>query len=362
MKKIKKIFVIGMFFALLTGCYSPVNLQDRAIITAAGIDYKNNRFIITLCEFSASTDSKNEKSSEKNGVTEAEGKTLFDALKNSEEKIGKKIFFGHTNFFIIGYNAAQKGIQEIFEFMNSNYQLSLNSSVLVTKQTAKEILNQDIFSKSTQDLSLSTIEKGGKIVETSILDALKDSYNLNGTFVLPLISLDGNGGVDIKNCVIFKGAKPQIALNSDETMGLCWIEKKIQDASLSFNFNDENVSVNVVSDSSKIDLIRDKDGFIVKIDITAHGSAPKTETLKMEKSDKKYIENLENEVEKKIKQQIDSFLYTTIKKNNCDVLNVSKRIENIKIKKGQPTKSWLPETKFNVNVAFTINRLGVWIK
>lgn len=362
MKKIKMFFVIGLFFALLTGCYSPVNLQDRAIITAAGIDYKNNEFTITLSEFSASTDSQNEKSSEKNGVTEAEGKTLFEALKKAEEKKGKKIFFGHTNFFIIGYNAAQKGIQEIFEFMNSNYQLSLNSSVLVTKQTAKEILNQEFFSNSTQDISLSTIEEGGKIVEISILDALKDSYNLNGTFILPLISLDGNDGVDIKNCVVFKDAKPQIVLNSDETMGLCWIKKKIEDASLSFDINNENVSVNVVSDSSKIDLFRDKDSIIVNIDITAHGSAPKTETLKMEKSDKKYIENLEEKVEKKIKEQIDMFLYTTIKENNCDVLNFKKRLENIKIKKEQPTKSWLPEIKYNVNVDFTINRLGVWIK
>ena len=64
MKKI--ILIITLFF--LTGCYDYKEINDLAIISAIGVDYQNDEYIITLEVLNDQTDKDNAKIKEREGL------------------------------------------------------------------------------------------------------------------------------------------------------------------------------------------------------------------------------------------------------------------------------------------------------
>lgn len=361
---IKDCLILMPIILCLCGCSSSVDLRDRAIIQAMGIDYKDGEFIVSLQEFIPNDFGQGEQGGKSETVT-VKGKTVFDALKNAESLDGKQVFYGHCRLFIIGKSTAKNGIYPIIEFLSSNYRLSLNASVLTSDFDAIEILSTDIFSKTVPDLVIEQIQKGGKAPDVTVIDLLKNNYNLDGSCFMPIISQNENG-VKIEKCVIFSEGKTKIILDEQETMGLNFIKENVSDAVLTAKCKERDVSVNIISNNSDISLKAIGDKIKLKVNILAKGNISELGVVKNEKISEEHIIEVEKDIKKQINGLVERTLNTVVKENSCDIFYLKQRVKKDnsefyqKINE-QPISVWLPQIEFDVNVDFNIRHAGVQI-
>jgi len=368
--KSKKIVAVMLAFAVLflfSGCAVPINLRDRAIVQIMGIDYENDKYKVILQEYlPVNTDKSSGGEETSSEYVVSEGETLFDAIKNAEIKDGNQVFYGQCRLYIIGEDALKKGIGQVTEFMNSNYQLSLNSSVLAANGKAEEILKAKLFSGTAPDISVSRIEGCGKAPDTTVIDILKMMYNLNGTGCLPLISLKGKDEAVIERCIVLKDYKSHIRLNDEETMGLTWINEGISDAVMTAEHNGHKVSVGVVSENTKISMETQKDGgIIVKISVSAKGNVSENGIISSKHVNIGQVEAVEKDIKQTIEKQIDAALKKVVTQGECDLFYLLQRLkktDNELYLKVKGDNNWLSEIEFQVSADFSVRHSGIQVR
>ncbi len=372
MKKIKTIclliiITVSLFFS---SCSMPVDLRDRAIVQAMGIDYEDGEYKITLQEYlpenSGTSDAAGGEGSQSLYVT-SYGKTLFDAIKNAEAKDGNQIFYGHSRLYLIGEEAAKKGLFQIVEFMNSNYQLSLNSSVMLAEGTAEKILHTRLFSGVVPDISIERIEGCGKAPDVTVIDVLRTMYNSEGSCCLPLISPDGEEEIKIERGVVFRDQKPHIWLNSEETMGLTWLEGNISDAVMITHEQHQTVSVNIVSEDTNLNMETKNGEVYLNVAVSAKGNISEIGVIHDEEIKEEHVKRVEKEIEEQIKAQIKKSFKTIVTEGACDLFYLKQRLKNTdknlyQKQKEQPLSSWLPQIKLNVSADFSIRHSGIQVR
>lgn len=369
MKIYKLTSILILIMCLSCGCMAKTPLQERAIVMAMGIDYEEEEYKLTIQKFASSQKDGAGESDNESEISISTGKTLFEALKNAQSDDGKEIFYGHSRVYIIGRNAAKLGLKPILEFMNSNYQLSLNSSVLTSPQTAESILKNDVFIKNSPNISMKIIENSGKTVDSSIIDTLIDANNLNGTFVLPTIRVNNDKEMLIENGVVFKGAKVLLGLDSEQTMGYNLIKGKVKDGIfvVKKGNGEETISVNVSIKNTKNKVKVNNGEIVFCVYIDSRGNISETGISQEKEMNSEYINLIEKRVKEKIYNQVKTALDDIVLERKCDAFYIKNMIKNADYKlykkiSEQPLENWLPTIKFDIKVSFNITHLGVQIK
>lgn len=363
-RKVLAAFLLSIV-VLFSGCAVPIDLRDRSIVQIMGIDYENGKYKVILQEFIPVKQDEGSGSSKSEGeYASAEGETLFDALKNAESKDGNQVFYGQCRLYIVGQEALKKGIGQITEFMNSNYQLSLASSVLAADTKAEEILKAKLFSGTAPNISVSRIEGCGKAPDTTVIDLLKNMYNLNGTGCLPLISLKDKDEAVIENCVVLKDYKKKFNLNDEQTMGLCFINNKISDAVMTADHNGHKISVGVVSENTKIQMDTQGEKIILKVSVSAKGNMSENGIISSKSVNLAQVDEIEKDIAEKIENNIKSALDKIVTKEKCDLFYLFQRLKKADrnlYKKLKDSDDWLSKIKFEVSADFSVRHSGIQV-
>lgn len=370
MKKVKLLFIIFILSLSFTfsGCSNKTELRDRAIIEAMAIDFENGEYKITLQEYTPSDSNAGEGSGESQNIyVTTSGKTLFEALKNAESKDGNQIFYGHSRAYLIGKDAADKGLVQIIEFMNSNYQLSLNSAVILTETSAEDVLKKKVFAEVVPNITIDRIESCGKAPDVAVIDVLRDVYNLEGCCVLPIISPDGKEEVKIEKCAVFKDKKPEIFLNNDQTMGYIWMLGKILDAVMIAEKDNQRISVNVISDKTQIKMRTENDEIALDVFVTAKGNISEIGVFSNQRIQKEHIDKIQEQIENKIENQVKDAFKTIVTDGGCDTFYLKQRLkkENKKMYdniKDKPLSEWLSKIKLNISADLSIRHSGIQVR
>lgn len=242
----------------LCGCLKSVELNERAIVQAIGIDYdeKEDSFQVSLQIYSpdgSGGQSLVEGSLQNAKIIESQGKTMTEAVQNATLKQGKTIFYGHNRVVIVGESAARSGLKRIVSFFNSNNQARLTTGMLVAKGSASEILktriNQGILPAEALEKMLDNSRENGKISEVSYLDIVKALENQTDDVVIPAIAINpekeqsGSGeeqqggpagggeqgeteqvqSIEMSGTAVFRDGKLAGYLDEEETRGLMWL-------------------------------------------------------------------------------------------------------------------------------------------
>ena len=351
---------------LFSSCAVPINLRDRAIVQVMGIDYVDNKYKVILQEYLPISSGKNSNQEENSSeYVSSEGETLFDAIKNAEAKDGNQAFYGQCRLYVIGKTVLKKGIGQITEFMNSNYQLSLSSSVVATEENADEILKAKLFSSVAPNISVSRIEGCGKAIDTTVIDILKMMYNFNGAGVLPLISLTDKDNAVIEKCVVLKNYKGYINLNNEQTMGLVWLENAISDAVMTTNQNGYKLSVGVVSQKTDIKLLEENDKLTLRVYVSAKGNVSESGVVSSKKINLTKIKKVETDIEQKIESQILAALKKIVTEGKTDILYLKQRLKKTDTElynKLKDDDEWLEDINFDVSAKFSVRHSGIGVK
>ncbi len=115
----KKIFLI-LFLFLLTGCYDYKEINDLGIISAIGIDFKDDEYIITLEVLNDQINKQSEKV--KSYTKTARDKSLAKALENTADLLSNQANYTHVKLMILGENIVDGKFDTIIDFfMRSTY-------------------------------------------------------------------------------------------------------------------------------------------------------------------------------------------------------------------------------------------------
>ena len=190
--KIKILFLICLLF---TGCYNYSELSDFAIITGAGIDYKDKKYELSLMV----ANTKNSSSSEKEGnsktsIISGKGKTITEALLDIESKSSKEIYLGHIGVLIINENVPIYNVMDTFfrnpESLKKYYIIlskdATSKDVLKTLSPLDNIPSQNIITNIKN--SNKTI---GYVPEVIASEFLYNVINNDVDAILPSITIEG---------------------------------------------------------------------------------------------------------------------------------------------------------------------------
>lgn len=104
--------VVLLFAVLLCGCMQSVELKERGIVQAIGVDYDDGFYTVTLQIFNPQSTGQTSFDASKlnNKVIQVQGSSISDALRRATLQNGRKMFLGNNKIIVIGRETAEGGI------------------------------------------------------------------------------------------------------------------------------------------------------------------------------------------------------------------------------------------------------------
>jgi spore germination protein KC len=249
-RKITRVFAVFSLFPsllLLSGCWDRAEVNDLALITAAGIDKKSDNTIeLSVQVFVPKSTSTQGMTSggtgggamEQTMVRSADGITFADAMMKLQEKLPRTIFWGHDEIFVIGSELAREGIRPFLDFMIRHPQIRQSAYIFISKKKAKRQLElMPTLERSSSEV-LREMARSGIGMEVSLKDVIQRLSGDAGAVGLPWIeelpAEPGQSGLKtspyISGTAVFKKDKMVGHINDELTRGVLWLRDEIKQA------------------------------------------------------------------------------------------------------------------------------------
>jgi hypothetical protein len=133
-------FITLLNIIINTGCWNYRELNDIAIVSGTAIDKneKNNKYIVTfeIINTKGAKESKNIPD-----LVTMEGNSIFDAVRNTIEKLARRIYWSHAKVVVINKSIAKEGITPVIDFMYRDAEVRTDIWMLISDDdTAADIL------------------------------------------------------------------------------------------------------------------------------------------------------------------------------------------------------------------------------
>ncbi|MFJ7726051.1 Ger(x)C family spore germination protein [Neobacillus sp. NPDC097160] len=263
------IFLLCLTSFFLTGCWDRAEVNDLALILAAGIDKgkKNNIelsaqiYIPGASQGGQQSGMSSGSSSGQSFVRSAEGETIADAMARLQEELTREIFWGQNEVLIIGEKLAEEGISDQIDFWMRHSEPRIRADVFVSKGRSKTAL------KAMPELERNTSKQLRKMVKTHIgvKVTVKDlSQMLSGesnAAILPWVENLDPSQMDSKKAIpiisgsaIFKEGKMVGRLDDKETRGILWPRNEIHSGVITISFKNEKgyISFNLLRSNNEL--------------------------------------------------------------------------------------------------------------
>ncbi|WP_419887716.1 Ger(x)C family spore germination protein [Neobacillus niacini] len=263
-RAIKRTFTLFLLISLasmvLTGCWDRTEINDLALILAAGIDKgKNNNIELSVLVFiprpqqsGQGTEMSSGGSSGQSFVRSAEGETIADAMARLQEALTRKIFWGQSEVILIGDKLAKKGISEQIDFWMRHSEPRIRADVLVAKGKAKTVLKAIPELEKDASIQLRKIVKSHIGVRVTVKDLLQMLSHKSNAAVLPWVEnlppsqMDTKKAIPIiKGAAVFKDGKMVGRLSDKETRGILWPRNEMKSGVITISFKGEKGSISL---------------------------------------------------------------------------------------------------------------------
>lgn len=364
MKKLKILLIIIILFSL-TGC-SYVELNKMAIVSALGIDYKDNLYQITAQVMDVQK-SEGNSSIQTSLIYEAEGKTIGEAIRNLSEKYPKTVYLGHLQIIVIGKEVAESKMDDIFDFIFRSPEVRETGNMLVNiDQTARETLKpenekQNSFATEQIKSSLENATKRTGTVKLITFEELLEDYIKKGIDpVVPLIKIRKNdnktSNTIISSLAVLKNNKIRKEFTREQAIAYNTINKNYYDVVITPKYKDEIIGIILFNPKSKVETKIKNNEVYTTIDITVETKVNELSS-KINPNNKK----THKELEQVSKDEIESYVNSLIdysKETNTDVLGIGNNIYKNYFKEYKKYKDKDLYKNIKVNIKTKIYRSG----
>jgi spore germination protein KC len=379
--KMTLLFLILSAF-LLTGCWDRREVNDLALVTAAGIDKKSDGVIeLTVLVFIPKGSSSQQGMEGDSGgggasvqtlLRSEEGTTIADAMSKLQEKLPRQIFWGHCEVFIFDEELAKEDISDHIDFIIRHPQLRERSQLFVSNQKAKEILN--LMPPLERDISevlreLAKMQVGLQVTTKDFSQMLLDS----GDGAIPWIKMlpPEEGGEKqqtiafINGTAIFRNHKMVGQIDDNVTRGVLWLRNEIKLATISVKPKIKGggyVSMNLLRAKSKIVPIIKSGNWKIILKAKADTDIIQN-TTNLDMSDPTVVKPLEKQLNRELKNKVNAALKEVQKQYHSDIFGFSdafhRKYPKIWAKEKDRWNEIFPNVEVIVNADIKIHRFGM---
>ena len=348
----KKIIILLSLIFILTGCYDNIELDDLAIVSGVGIDYKDEKFYLT---YEILSDTKTEKNTSLLSYTvSGSGKTISEAFIDTNYKVSKKAYFAHLKVLILSEEIINGHLDKITDYILRDTNLRSDFKVLIANNTTPdEILksndeNHPVVSEVIVKLIDNEKYNNNLVIGETFREIIAKLISNNSDVILNTISLE-NKEIAINNSFIFKDFNYQNTLSKKDSSLFNMLTKNISAIEFNKNYEKGNVNISINSSDTSIEVTKDK----IKINTKLEGKILENNAeLNLKETDS--YKKLNNDFEKLIKDDIKKFI-KVLQENESDILG----LQEIYYKSTRKENKNLWLTSFvDVNVDLKINTKG----
>lgn len=383
----RELTIIVAVTLLLTGCWSKIELNELAIVSAIGIDKAENGFNVSLQVINPSQIASQTRTSETTVTTySTTGETINVALRKLTKQIPNEIYLSHVRVVIFGEQLAREGLRKAIDYLSRNHQLRTDFYLIVAKNSeAKALLKvltsleripgNSIYTSlqrsetewaptkgiNLDELLSTLLSKGRQPILTGVyIDGDEEA----GNSLQNVEEIEPSAIIKIDRLGAFHGDRLIGWLNEDESIGYNYILGNVKRTVGTIDCNDKEEGRVVfetyrTKPSIKGNIKHGKPTVNISLDIEANIGEVECD---IDITDPKTINELEKKVEKLIKRLIEQSIANAQEELQSDIFGFGNAINRSHPKKWNKLKhNWsehFPEVQAKIDVKANIRRLG----
>ena len=348
--KITKTILLLCCVVFLTGCFDKVELEERALVLAIGIDKyseKNDtniektgeekRFIVSIAmpevseeEKGNNTDKMKETNSSVNkSIKKAEGSSISSTLDLIDNYTSQNLYYGHTKVIVLGNDILKDEnlLRETIDALERNNEISRKVIILGTDKKAENILETIPKDEKMLGIYINDFYKGDKntsfTYKVDLEDIVKNLLS-SGDTAIPNIKIKGDD-IKLEGLIALKQDKFIGNIDDAKTRGLLWLINKKSLGKVSVPFENGYVSTSIFKKKVKNHFYEENNKIIANFNVNIKGNITEYflgENMLIDAEKYKLIEEKTSDyIENEIK---DSLEY--IKQLNVDILGLKELI------------------------------------
>ncbi|KYG94190.1 Ger(x)C family spore germination protein [Paenibacillus jamilae] len=352
-----------LLMPLLSGCWDSVELNQRAVVAAIGIDEDGESGYAVSLQVIVADEIAGAKARGATPVVlyQEKGKNLFQAIRRASQRVSRIISLAHTRLVVIGEKLARAGIGDTLDFLERSTEIRLPVKMMVARgNTGKDVLAimTAIGRIPANDISgkLETSERlyAGDYAVT-IDDVIRSMSNKGGGPVLTGIEVDGNleqapskNNVDnilpkaivhINGMGVFQKDRLVRWLDDEQAIGLSMINNKVKSAQTTLNCgkNGETIGIETLFSATNIHTQMEQGEPVFVINLKQTGAVQEAEcpiNLQSSEAMKRLQEQWTEETKKVISSTVRE-----VQRTHSDVIGFGLALERSYPKKWEKLSS-----------------------
>lgn len=391
MKMLKFILIILILITTLfaTGCWSRRELNEMAIISAAGVDpYSEEEltFVYQIVNPSAIA-AKGIGSTKTPFFThKTNSQNLFSATTKASRELSRVLYYGHLQAFIINSEFAKEfGLRHLLDFLYRNNEVRENIHLFITDdQSVEDILSTQVILDNINGVAIeknlrNAYENEGVVRPVELREVASSIISESTHAVIPLIKISPpkpetnlaetqNANMEtvikVEGFAVFKKDKQIGTLNPKEGRALNFVTGDIKKTSLIFPYKEHNHTLEIIKSSTKITTSVNNGKPEVLIEIENRASLNDF-TVLVELNNLEVIKELESNANKIIKDDIEAVIKRVQQDYGVDIFKFGEKFSQQHPKEWKKLKDdwdkYFVDLDVDIKVNTTITDIGMKI-
>ena len=331
----------------LTGCWDRIELQERAFVMVAGIDkydpeksdmpeedkVKKNeesrlKMTYLLPKFSAVKEAEEGKNSRQ--LLTSVGKTPYMTTRQLTLRQDNQPFFQHMKAVVLGVDLLKNKdyFLELLDGLERQDEISRKLHIFIAEDQASDILKTESLLKPlSYKLQGMSEEKLGTNVFIPITLEEAITSTVKGATLIPKITASKTE-IKVGGSAVIKNDRFINWLGEEETKAVAFIRGDVKQDIVEIDFKGVTMPFIIKSLKQK-KKTRVEDGKIhIDVKLTIAGDIQQYKVKEYPRlTDMKLIEEIEKEINKKIKTDLEKVIYILQDEMNADVININRYLE-----------------------------------
>lgn len=326
---------------MLSGCWDYNEIDELAIAVGLAIDKKENGDYIITSEVINPKEAGREAKLEP-VVFQAEGKSLFDAIRNTISLSGKKLYWTHAKVIIVSEEIAREGLLPVLDWVHRDGEMRAVMWLMVARNSkAGDILKTKARLNSTIAFQLNDIFKSAKN-ETSYADIPLWAFIeiLAEEGISPILATaqvresEEEKIPEVHGIALFKGDKMIDWLDEEDSRTYSWLMENKKDGLLVIKDKKENkegkIIYEVLDSSLKITpVVKDKQ-LQIRIEIKPTMNIGELNKTSPQFNTDEALAKLEEDINQYLEKQLKELITKLQRETRSDVIGFGQIIKEDK--------------------------------
>lgn len=318
------ILIIIMILSFITGRGDYTEIEQLSPVSGVAVDKTPNGYKLTAEIIDIDETSREPKFTSLK--LSAEGKSIFDCIRNMINLTAKKLYFGHISVVVVSKDVANDGVLPILDFMFRDPEPRINMYMVVSDQdSASKILDLISVSTDIRAFEIETMilsnDQLSKVPNTTLYQ-LANYIGTPGLYpVIPRVSMEINQGLEtivLSGGAILKKGKLDGSIKPDDVKYLNFVRNEIKGGLFIFDISNSTVSLEIFRNKTKIEpkMVNNQLSMNIKIKTTVSIGEVDGNIDTFQEDN---ILRIKSMAEKNLESEILQFIKTTQKDSGLDI-------------------------------------------